>query len=811
MSKFHQIFYSRPLFYIAIVFMLGILFGKIINLPSIFFFSLVCLFGIICLISFILKKQIISYPALFLIVFFLGAFSHQNSLRLPSNHIANFVSQEKEQVLVKGLIINDPVYSKTVYGSGKITFLIEAKAIEESQFSPSGSVEKGKWHDVKGKVQVTLYNHFDRYRYGDLLELRGDIYRLKSPSSPGQFNYKRYLERKHIYALMSLKQKDSIQLVSLNNGNPIMRYTLKLKHIFKNKIYKFLPKQNASVISAMLLGDREDLSDEVIEDFKDSGTMHILAISGLHVGIIVLILLGILKLLQFPLKINYILTIVFIILYCLLTGARPSVVRATVMVCVFLFGKSIYRDPDIYNSLGLAALILLFYNPIQIYMAGFILSFTAVLSIVYLTPKIEKKFKFIYSKNLSFKFKKIMMYFIKLFSASFAVWIGLMPIIWIFFNIVSPVTILANLFIIPISFFILLFSIILLILSFLYFPLTNLMSYLLNLSLDNFLNLVNLFSDLKFGHFYLPDLNLLNFIVFYVGLGFISSNSFFRFSKRKLCIIFFILINIIIWPNIYNFYWKENNNLLEITFLNVAKKDSVFIKLPQGKNILINTGERIPYNSGEHIIGPFLWHKGIKTINHLILTSSKSNYIGGAEWLIKHFNIECIIDSGIIFNTKTYFRYIDIIKEKRLRRVEIKEKNLIKTQSGFNLRILSPALKLVHSKPKSNDSSVAILGKYKDFNIILFYDIQQKEIEDLLKEYDKNVAIDVVRIPYHHSIKKQAIFFLEKVLNAKIFIMNCFKEDFDKQRKNKVYFTNKNKVITIVTDGNNFKIRESSD
>ncbi len=164
------------------------------------------------------------------------------------------------------------------------------------------------------------------------------------------------------------------------------------------------------------------------------------------------IFLVFLKAMRMPEKARYVLTIAFLIFYCLLAGARPSVVRAVLMATVVLFGFLLDKEVNIYNSLGLAALIILAYNPYQLYDIGFQLSFVSVLSIVYLSPKVERLLR-------------IKHVIVKSFSVSLSAWLGTSVIIVYYFKIFTPITILANLVIVPfVSFvivtgFILLFSI----------------------------------------------------------------------------------------------------------------------------------------------------------------------------------------------------------------------------------------------------------------------------------------------------------------------------------------------------------------
>ena len=160
-------------------------------------------------------------------------------------------------------------------------------------------------------------------------------------------------------------------------------------------------------------------------------------------GIVAFIILLILKIIKIPRKPRYILTILLLIVYCMLTGANTPVVRATVMAIIFLLSYFLEREVNIYNSLSLAALIILTVNPWQLFEVSFQLSFLSVFSIVWLSPKIKAIFPERLYKIIGMRF------LIPTFSVSVAASLGLLPLIAYYFKIITPITILANMIIVP--------------------------------------------------------------------------------------------------------------------------------------------------------------------------------------------------------------------------------------------------------------------------------------------------------------------------------------------------------------------------
>ena len=219
--------------------------------------------------------------------------------------------------------------------------------------------------------------------------------------------------------------------------------------------------------------------------------MHLLAISGLHVGIIAFIILFLIGLFGTPRNLRYVITILLLLLYSLMVGGRPSVVRATVMGVVILGSYLFKRDADIYNSLGLAAIAILVFNPDQLFNYGFILSFISVLSIAYMTPRINRLLHIDRIQKNSRR-GRISFYLLSLASASFAVWLGLLPLTATFFDIISPISVFVNILAIPTLFLIIALSIA----SLIFYPLLSFLGFIFADATEFFIAI--LLSSLRF-------------------------------------------------------------------------------------------------------------------------------------------------------------------------------------------------------------------------------------------------------------------------------------------------------------------------
>jgi competence protein ComEC len=198
-------------------------------------------------------------------------------------------------------------------------------------------------------------------------------------------------------------------------------------------------------MDAMVLGEKRNIPWFVNNAMMKTGTVHILVVSGFNVGIVSFIIILFLKLIRVPRRIRFVIAIPCLVIYCLMTGASTPVVRATVMAIVFMLGFLLKREPDIYNSLSVACLFILIFNPRQLFDIGFQLSFTSVFAIVSIYPRLKS---YLGIESLKIKYLRLL---IDGCLVSFSAWLGTMGFIAYYFKIFSPITVLANLLIVPLA------------------------------------------------------------------------------------------------------------------------------------------------------------------------------------------------------------------------------------------------------------------------------------------------------------------------------------------------------------------------
>ena len=363
-------------------------------------------------------------------------------------------------LLVFGILITQlnepsrkPLYFGKYNAEASIVKLSEDVVSKANSFKCEVEVvaikSENEWINAKGNAIVYLAKDSisQALTYGDEILITGSWKIIDEPSNPAQFNYKSYLYNSGITAQQYLSS-NSWYLVSHSQKTSLRKlaftYQKKLLSILENNFQK----EELAVISALLLGYKDLLDRETIMTYSSSGAMHVLAVSGLHVGIIYLVLNS---LFFFFARIKHgsylkaILLILSLWAYALLTGLSPSVLRAATMFSFIIIGSALKRETNIYNTLAASAFVLLLYNPFIIFKVGFQLSYLAVLGIVYLQPKL---YKMLYTRYwLLDKMWAIT-------TVSIAAQIATFPLGMYYFHQFPNYFLLSNLFIIPLATFI---------------------------------------------------------------------------------------------------------------------------------------------------------------------------------------------------------------------------------------------------------------------------------------------------------------------------------------------------------------------
>lgn len=301
----------------------------------------------------------------------------------------------------------------------------------------------GQLHLYVSKSRRSYHDKYKTLAYGDVIWVYGRPSEIPPPTNPEEFNYSRYVARQQIHGQCFIKP-DQLKVSKNIPKSAIMAAAYSIRNSLADQIDENLYQPETKAIAfALLIGIKDYLSEDLKRAYASAGAMHVLAVSGLHVGILYLVLAFLLR----PFKkkkygpwIIASISIFTIWMYAFVTGMSPSVLRAAVMFSIMATSTAINRDNSIFNSIGIAAFILLIYDPYLLFSVGFQLSFLAVIGIVYLQPRI---YRLLYARN--YIIDKIW----SITAVSIAAQIATLPMTIFYFNQFPTYFFLSNLVVIP--------------------------------------------------------------------------------------------------------------------------------------------------------------------------------------------------------------------------------------------------------------------------------------------------------------------------------------------------------------------------
>lgn len=731
---------KRPFLNIFIPFAAGITAGYFLTVPvwltitlSAFFAALFFLFS---------RRRISSHLALYAAVFLFGMAAYQHSIILPADHVAYLTPEKPEKVILRGIVVDDPVIETTFYHKEKRTFTLSVRAYKKGV----------SWKEARGLVKVDQYlNKPVDIKYGDDVTTEGLLYRPVSLKNPGLFDYSKYLAIRDIYSILKVRENFPVIVNGRAAAGGVHAAAYRIRNGIRSMIDRYMAYPYAGFVKAIIIGDRSALPGDMTEDFIKTGTVHIIAISGLNLGIIAAIILAVLGIFRIPKRVNLALTLTAIGVYSITAGASPPVIRAAIVFAVYVIGYLIRRDAEILNSLAIAGLIILLANPRELFDPSFQLSFASVACIIIFTPYIEKIFHIdrIGRRKLS---GRILYYVGTCAAVSISAWAGTWPIVAVYFNIISPVSLAANLVIVPALFVLTIASFAFIYASFFFGYAAAILSEATQGISGAVFFINHLFAKIPYAYFKIGSPRAWFLILYYVLIA--------SFVMPKIVYLRHIRIrkNIVIAAVLFSmniFAWRDAMSLAGgktcVTFLDVGQGDSALIELPSGAAVLVDGGaggSEDKFDMGKNVIAPYLWNKGIGRLDAVVVTHFHDDHLGGILYLLENFKIGAVIDNGANApGNAAYDRYIKILKKRDIRRIKVREGDIF-TVGDARFFVLNP--EAGKDIPDSNDDSIVMKLASGDMDIIFCGDVQEKSIQRLLA-YGNFLHSEIIKVPHHGS------------------------------------------------------------
>lgn len=376
-----------------------------------------------------------------------GAMRMAEARALPPDHIGRSAPVAWQPVTLVGWVAADPQWEATPGGAVRVTSLVAVEAVRDAA---------GEWRRACGLSAITIHRARTALRYGDRLLLQGRWRRPPPAANPGQFDPRAYWRSRGVAALVRATEED-VALLEAGGGGWLPRWTFRVKAHIRRTFRRHLTPPRGALLDALLLGDRVALPESIRDAFLKTGTVHILAVSGLNVAplaaVIGMVLLGC----RVPRRMRHAAIVGLLVVYAILTGARPSIVRSVIMLGLWSLGVIIERESSIANALALAAILILAWQPWAFGDPGFILSFGSLVAILLIQPMVQRRWdepsvldrlaaRLSRAAAIRLQMRRAVW---ALAAVSLAVWVGLWPLVARYFGLVTPITLLANLLIVP--------------------------------------------------------------------------------------------------------------------------------------------------------------------------------------------------------------------------------------------------------------------------------------------------------------------------------------------------------------------------
>ncbi len=745
---------NRPAMKLGILFIIGIIIGSIVSCSLLITGITLLITALLYVVLLIVKKEkLISLRSIIFVMMVLlfGVCKITfDAAYVEDNRVSNFVAADRT-VSLTGKIIDLPRVS-----GQSIQFVIESERIEFEH----------QYRVVTGGVLVSCPNtefirmYTESLHYGRTLTLSGELALASMPRNPGEFDFRKYLELNNIYARVQVESLDSHNLREEARYNFLSAFVYPVRRSVADRLDMLIGGEEAKFLKGLIIGERSEIPIEVKTAFINAGVMHILAVSGLHVAIVAMILIVILQMIRIPERTRIILTCLLLMYYNYLTGASASVARSVIMAIVFLSSKLVERQADMYNTLFLSALVLLVIDSKQLFQAGFQLSFVAVLSLVYLYPKIFSLKDFLPERVRNNRF---VYGFIAAISVSLAAGIGTLPFTSMYFGKISVASFAANIIIVPLSNIILALGMVAVAISYISFSIAGYYADAASLLTKLLLALVSYFGNLP--HSYIDShLSIQSSLIFYAGV--ILLISCLKKELRKTALISGLVIANIYLYGLIIFSVPEKN--LKTTFIDVGQGDAIFVQCPNGKNILVDAGPLTNNNdAGERFIAPFLRRQNISRLDAVIVSHPHSDHLGGVPYLLKNFEIGEVIDAGSFGNSELFRNYLHLIDSLNIRRVICRAGDMIEGFDNLRLYGLHPSGSFVPSDSEGhvnfNNQSLVIKLQYGRTSLLLSGDAEKESEERIEYVYGDFLQCTMLKAGHHGSITSSTVEYLRLI------------------------------------------------
>ena len=732
----------------------------------------------------------------------------------PAHHLRQLALPQK--ITLEGWLFREPERGPT---RGRL--YLEAQRIWQD----------GQSRPATGKVLVTVRHLQDRWQYGDVLRLPLKLRTPRNFQTPGRFDYAGYLARRGLYLTAFVWDDKKIEKVEPDNrADTGLRH--RLEHVRRTVGAFFdthLSATPAAILRALIIGDKSRLEPELRDSFTRVGVAHVLAISGLHIGLVATLAYGawwwILARSQYVLlrwsvpKLAALFTLPVVLLYAGLAGGSVSTLRAVIMVTIFLSALLLDQKEEVFRSLALAALIVSLIWPGAIFDISFQLSFVAVLAIFLGLHRFQSwwdnrdETQAVY---LSLWRRRLRRWAILYGLVSLSATVGTLPLVAAHFHTVPLVGFVANLLLVPfLGSAAVVLGLAAAALVFIHTGAATLVVWCAGAVVSAGVWMVEAIAALPFAAVHFVTLTLFELILFYTFC--VSLLFYLRLQPSGLRRVFFsCLFGLMLCDGLYWLTQRYFQTELRVSFLDVGQGDAAVVEFPGSHVMVIDAGgfTSQTFDSGRAIVAPFLWQRKIGRIDTLVLSHPNLDHYGGLEFLAEHFGVTAFWFNGEERpDSRRFGRLMATLQENDIQTHTLCRDTPNQEIGGVQIQILHPSCG--QTGLDTNDASLVLRLSHGEVDILFSGDVEAAG-ERILLVTPTQLESEILKVPHHGSRSSSTQPFLEavspQVAIASLGYRNRFRfpapevVDRYERRGTALLRTDQAGTVTVRSDGKSYRV-----
>ncbi|MFH1351820.1 MAG: DNA internalization-related competence protein ComEC/Rec2 [Pseudomonadota bacterium] len=753
--------FHRPLIPVLFSLVLGICFSHVALSTYPFFVSFLSFLALFLLIASLFVSLPLRFPLFIALFFILGTLldlnSHHGSDLLP-------LANKRERVIMEGTVLQ-----ASSPHNGRARLEIRSRSV-----SVYGNVRP-----IREKVLLTVFKHSRDFAPGESIRFPATLRPFKNFNNPGGYDYELAMSLRGLSCAAHVS--DGRYIVPMGKGDlgfP-MQMVEEIRRPTREFFREILSPQNQALFRALILGERQEISNELRESFNRVGLGHVLAVSGLHIGLVAWLTFFLSRwLLSRSYRVTLMtdihrlaafITCLPVVGYAGLTGFQVSGQRAMIMVLAYLFSVIRGREKEVWSTLALAALIVLALDPHALLSLSFQLSFGAVMGILWLAPSIYKGI-FVpldETKTLSTWTNRFYSYFAALISVTLSAILFLLPITVFYFHRISLISIPANLTIIPLlGLWVIpsgLLSVVLL-------PFSSMLAQVFlqfgAWGLEWMMGIIQFWNGFHLTDFWVVTPNLFEILLFYSLLFLI----FFirRWSWARVALVLVLILSLL--DISYWVYRTHFNRYLKVTYLDVGQGNAALIQFPGKERMLIDGGgfSGDYFDVGRMVVAPFLWYSKISSVDYLVLTHPQEDHMSGLRFIASHFQPKEFWSNGDKVATPSFIELMRILESKKIKRLIPDDLRDGRDISGVDIKLLHPPsigerIRSPDEYTGLNNNSLVLKLSYEGSSFLFPGDLEKTGEEVMISNAGPVLKSDILLAPHHGSKTSCSNSFLQMV------------------------------------------------